>query len=93
MESDSLLQRRITSWSVVNLMAREEVAAARAQPVVFCRNVFIYFSADSVHKVAETFADAMPTPGYLFVGASESLSRSARFALEDIERAFVYVKR
>jgi chemotaxis protein methyltransferase CheR len=39
------------------------------------------------------FADAMPTPGYLCVGASESLLRATdRFELEEIGGAFMYVK-
>ena len=41
----------------------------------------------------EAFADRMPTPAYLFVGASESLLNvTNRFRLEDLERGFVYVK-
>jgi len=36
----------------------------------------------------------MPSPGYLCVGASESLlSVTTAFTLEEIDRAFVYVKR
>ena len=37
------LRDRITSWSVVNLMSREEIAPYARSPVVFCRNAFIYF--------------------------------------------------
>ena len=38
------LHRRVT-YDVVNLMARDEVAPACASaPMIFCRNVFIYFS-------------------------------------------------
>ena len=67
-------------------------SSARAD-IVFCRNVFIYFSEDAVRRVVETFADSMPTPGYLCVGASESLLRMTdRFELEEIGGAFVYVK-
>jgi chemotaxis protein methyltransferase CheR len=88
------LRRRITSWSVVNLMAREEMRTHASSQIVFCRNAFIYFSQDRVKQVIKTFEDAMPVPGYLFVGASESLSRlSDRFLLEDVDRAFVYTKR
>jgi chemotaxis protein methyltransferase CheR len=88
------LRQRITSWSVVNLMARDELLSHADSQIVFCRNAFIYFSPDSVRQVVKTFEDAMPVPGYLFVGASESLSRvSDRFTLEDIDRAFVYTKR
>jgi hypothetical protein len=36
----------------------------------------------------------MPSPGYLCVGAAESLlSVTPAFALEEIDGAFVYVKR
>ena len=88
------LQRRITSWTMVNLMARDEVLTHARSQIVFCRNAFIYFSRDSVKQVVKTFEDAMPVPGFLFVGASESLSKlSDRFLLEDVDRAFVYTKR
>ncbi len=44
--------------------------------------------------MVDEFAAAMPSPGYLFVGASESLLNvTDRFMLEDVNRAFVYVKR
>jgi chemotaxis protein methyltransferase CheR len=88
------LRRRVASWSVVNLAAPDEVAPYATSPVIFCRNAFIYFSPASVRAVVNVFADRMPTPGYLFIGASESLLNiSDRFMLEDLERAFVYVKR
>jgi chemotaxis protein methyltransferase CheR len=88
------LAARITSWSIVNLMDRMQTAAFAASPVIFCRNAFIYFSPESVKRVVDGFADAMPSPGYLFTGASESLLRvTDRFALEEIDGAFAYVKR
>jgi chemotaxis protein methyltransferase CheR len=88
------LAGRITSWSLVNLMAREEVAAYVGTPVIFCRNAFIYFSSRAIAQVVNAFADTMPSPGYLFVGVSESLLRiTDRFTLEEIDHAFVYVKR
>jgi chemotaxis protein methyltransferase CheR len=88
------LARRVTSWSVVNLMVPEEVAPYARSPIVFCRNAFIYFSPQTVKRVVDQFAALMPSPGYLCVGASESLLNvTAAFSLEEIERAFVYVKR
>jgi chemotaxis protein methyltransferase CheR len=44
------LQRRINSWSVVNLMATTEVARHARSPVIVCRNAFIYFSPQSVRR-------------------------------------------
>ncbi len=91
---DPRLAGRITSWSVVNVMAPEEAARRACAPVIFCRNLFIYFTEAGVRAVVDRFADAMPSPGYLCVGASESLLRiTTRFELEEIGDAFVYVKR
>src|SRR5262245_20404036 len=88
------LSARITSWSVVNLMHDQETALLSGCAAIFCRNAFIYFSSQSVKQVVDRFADRMPSPGYLFVGASESLLRvTDRFALEELDGAFVYVKR
>ncbi len=91
---DPSLHRRITSWSVVNLLDETAVAARAAVPIVFCRNVFIYFSDAGIRRVVGQFAQAMPSPAYLCVGASESLLRvTSRFELEELGGAFVYVKR
>jgi chemotaxis protein methyltransferase CheR len=88
----SRLRRRVT-FDVVNLMDTEAVARHAASPVIFCRNVFIYFSAQSIQRGVEAFARSMPDPGYLCVGASESLLRFATaFELHEIGGAFVYVK-
>ena len=88
------LARRITSWSVVNLMVPEDVAPYARAPIVFCRNAFIYFSPQAIKRVVAQLAAAMPTPAYLCVGASESLlTVTSAFSLEEIDRAFVYVKR
>jgi|SRR5581483_9428707 len=88
------LAGRISSWSIVNLMSKDEAQWYARAPVIFCRNVFIYFSAEGVRQVTAMFADSMPTPGFLFVGASESLlSATDRFTLEEHDKTFVYVKR
>jgi chemotaxis protein methyltransferase CheR len=86
------LQRRV-SYDVVNLVAADEVARHAAAPIVFCRNVFIYFSDHSIRRTLEAFARSMPDPAYLCVGASESLLRlGTRFELQEIGGAFMYVK-
>jgi chemotaxis protein methyltransferase CheR len=77
-----------------NLMEPSETAALATAPFVFCRNVFIYFSAATVARIVSHFAERMPTPGYLFPGVSESLLRATTaFQLEEVGKAFVYVKR
>jgi chemotaxis protein methyltransferase CheR len=90
----SELSRRIASWSVVNLVVPDQVAPYASSPVVFCRNAFIYFSPQAIKRVVAQFAALMPSPGYLCVGAAESLlTLTTAFSLEEIDRAFVYVKR
>ena len=80
-------------WSVVNLIDEGEVAAPAAAHVIFCRNVFIYFSESAIAKTVRSFARHMRPPGYLFVGTSESLLRlTTDFNLEEINNAFVYVR-
>ena len=65
---------------------------ARSQ-AIFCRNVFIYFSSMAVRQTAQLFAENMATPGYLFLGASESLLRvSSSFTLAEVAGALVYIR-
>ena len=86
------LQRRIR-YDVVNLVAPDDVARYAAAPIIFCRNVFIYFSDHSIRRTLDAFATGMPALAYLCVGASESLLRlGTRFDLQEIGGAFVYVK-
>ena len=87
------LHRRVTSWSVANLLCEADVAAHAHVSIVFCRNVFIYFSQAAIGQVVTQFERTMPSPAYLCLGASESLLRMrTRFELEEIGGAFVYVK-
>lgn len=87
------LKARISQWSRVNVVQPNEVAPLAAADVIFCRNLFIYFHETTVRLVAEHFADCMRTPGFLCVGAAESLLRvTTRFDLQDIGGAYVYVR-
>jgi chemotaxis protein methyltransferase CheR len=88
------LHRRVEVWRTVNLMVDRDVQQLAMSPLIFCRNVFIYFSPHSIRRVVDRLADQMPTPGYLCVAAAESLLRlTNRFELEEIGGAFIYVKR
>ncbi|MFL6254503.1 MAG: CheR family methyltransferase [Pyrinomonadaceae bacterium] len=83
---------RVT-WAVANLIDEREVAPLASSHVIFCRNVFIYFSESSIGKTVHSFARYIQPPGYLFVGTSESLLRlTTDFILEEINNAFVYVR-
>ena len=86
------ISERVT-FQRANLLAADEVDTLARAPVIFCRNVFIYFSAHAIRQTVAAFAARMPAKGYLFVGASESLLRlTADFELREIEDAFVYVR-
>lgn len=81
------------AWRQANLANADEWRDFAASDVVFCRNVFIYFSDDAIRRVAAGLEGRMPDRGYLFLGASESLTRfGLGFRLEEIGRSFVYVK-
>ena len=80
-------------YSVANLMSPGDIADLAAADVIFCRNVFIYFSDAAIARTVGYFARYIQTPGYLFVGSAESLIRATSdFDLEDVDDAFVYVK-
>jgi chemotaxis protein methyltransferase CheR len=86
------LHRRV-KFDVVNLVDADEVARYAEAPVIFCRNVFIYFSDHSIRRTLDAFARGMPSMAYLCVGASESLLRlGTQFDLQEIGGAFIYVK-
>jgi chemotaxis protein methyltransferase CheR len=86
------LQARI-QWSRINLVAREEAAPLASSRIIFCRNAFIYFAPAAIQRTVECFAQNMPSPGYLAVGAAESLLRcTSDFEFQEIGGAFFYVK-
>jgi chemotaxis protein methyltransferase CheR len=88
------LQQRVHAWHTLNLIDPAATAMMGGAPLIFCRNLFIYFSVAAIRQVVNALADHMPTPGYLCVAAAESLLRiTNRFELEEIGGAFMYVKR
>ncbi|HEX3720463.1 MAG TPA: protein-glutamate O-methyltransferase CheR [Verrucomicrobiae bacterium] len=77
----------------VNLFEPGEMAPLARAHAVFCRNVFIYFSAYSIRRTVATIALRMPPGGHLFVGAAESLLRmTTDFELKEIAGALAYVR-
>lgn len=81
-------------WGIANLVDENQVAQMAEADFIFCRNVFIYFSEMTISRAVRSFARFIRPPGYLFVGAAESLLRlTTDFTLTEIDNAFVYVKR
>jgi chemotaxis protein methyltransferase CheR len=84
------ITRRVT-FARANLLAPEEIETLARAPIIFCRNVFIYFSPHAIRQTLAAFASRMPSQGHLFVGAAESLLKmTADFELREIGNAFVY---
>jgi chemotaxis protein methyltransferase CheR len=87
------LQARIR-WQVANLISEADVRFLARVNIIFCRNVFIYFSQNAICKVVNLFTRYLLTPGYLMLGSSESLLRITNsYELQEIEGAFIYVRR
>lgn len=57
-----------------NLM-EEKFPFKRKFHVIFCRNVMIYFDAQTKHELINKFYDLQEYGGYLFIGHSESINR------------------
>ena len=88
-----ILFDRVSSWVRINVMQPGDLRALQGADVVFCRNLFIYFREAGVRQVVNELAGLMSSPGFLCVGAAESLLRlGTPFELQDIGGAYVYVK-
>ena len=82
------------NWGLANLIEEDQISPLAGADFIFCRNVFIYFSESAIGRVVRSFSRHIRPPGYLFVGAAESLIRlTTDFTLTEIDDAFVYVKR
>lgn len=65
--------RAAASFRRLNLV--EPFSWPRLFPVIFCRNVMIYFDRPTQERVVRQLADCLEPGGYLFVGHAESLTR------------------
>ncbi len=77
----------------LNLADEEGMRQMREYDIVFCRNCFIYFGDAAIQAVTQRLYEALRSPGYLMLGASESLLRfPSRFRFQEMDKSFVYVK-
>jgi chemotaxis protein methyltransferase CheR len=61
--------------------------------IIFCRNVTIYFQADSTKKIIHNFYQSLRPGGYLFAGFSENLRYlSDEFITVQVGGTFLYKK-
>ena len=85
--------RRLARLRQGNILEPASYEGLPPLDVIFCRNVFIYFSEASTLKVARLFHDALAPGGYLFLGHAESLSRvTDLFTPIRFQGAIVYQK-
>ena len=67
--------KRLVTFSRINLLDENAVAAMGPVDAVFCRNVLIYFDKPTQKKVVEAFGRALKPGGFLFLGHAESIIR------------------
>lgn len=77
----------------LNLVDPIRMSTMQGLDIIFCRNVFIYFSQSTIKTVAHSLYNSLNSPGYLFVAAVESLLRTnTEFDFVDVGSAFGYLK-
>ena len=67
--------RRLVTLRQGNLVDRASYEGLAPVDALFCRNVLIYFSDDSIRRAVQIFFECLAPGGYLFLGHAESLSR------------------
>jgi chemotaxis protein methyltransferase CheR len=77
----------------LNLLDRGRATVVGRVDAIFCRNVLIYFDAESRQRVIETFYERLIPGGFLLLGHSESLLNvSTAFELAHLSSDLVYRK-
>ncbi len=67
--------KRLITYRRFNLMT-EKFPFKNPFDFIFCRNVMIYFDPETQQRLVSKFYDCLPKNGYLFIGHSETLSKS-----------------
>lgn len=71
--------RKNVSFKVFNLM--DNIADKNKYDVIFCRNVMIYFNAETKINMVNKFYEAVKPEGYLMIGHAETIQRNqSRFS-------------
>ena len=61
-----------------NLM--DPIVCKKPFDLISCRNVMIYFDAETKNALIERFYDVTKKGGYLFIGHAENVSRDTRYS-------------
>ena len=91
-----MIARAITdavTYRQLNLLDQTSVTTLGSFDLILCRNVLIYFSDETVHRVVTALCRALAPRGRLVVGASESLLRFGTLLhCEERGGAFFYAR-
>ncbi len=83
--------REPVRFGQLNLMDPAGAALLPRMDAIFCRNVLIYFDAETRRRVVDVFFSRLREGGYLLLGHSENLlSLGTRFELVQLEGDLVY---
>lgn len=69
--------RREVIYKEFNLM--DKIVYKKPFDLIFCRNVMIYFDAQTKDALIERFYDASKSGAYLFIGHAETVSKKSRY--------------
>lgn len=85
--------KRMCHFGQLNLLDADRAAIVGRVDVVLCRNVLIYFDAQSRRRVIDNLYTRLVPGGYLLLGHSESLLNvSTAFELVHLKEDLVYSK-
>jgi len=66
--------KKCVTFKVFNLM--DPMVVKNKYDVIFCRNVMIYFNAETKMNIVNKFYDATKPQGYLMIGHAETIQRN-----------------
>lgn len=85
--------KRLVNFGHLNLLQPEQWTILTFFDIIFCRNVMIYFNAESKKKMVDNFHRKLEKGGFLLLGHAESLMNiSTAFLLRHFRHDMVYQK-
>lgn len=88
---------QLIQWRVANIMLQDEVSDLAQSQIIFCRNVFIYFTTHAICKTLRLFGRFMPAGAYLFSDSGEFftslVAHSNLFEPLTIGGSYIWVRR
>jgi chemotaxis protein methyltransferase CheR len=85
--------KKFVNFSYLNLFDNYKLSFIKDIDIIFCRNVIIYFNAESKRRLIGTFFDKLVPGGYLMLGHAETLMNiSTSFELVHFKNDMVYRK-